>query len=129
MALLSGSLKISCAALGVTQTYTIARTAEGSDSLKIIVDPGVTNKLVEVTFTYADIELFLLGSDNEVTVKTNSSSVPDDTLTIKAGSCVVYASNSSFSNPFTADVTAFYVTNAGSEPATIFMMCLNDRVA
>jgi hypothetical protein len=48
------------------------------------------------------------------TVKTNSSGSPDNTITLAAGVPVAWDTNSPYANPFTANVTKFYITNASA---------------
>lgn len=59
----------------------------------------------------SDLLLWVIMSDQDLTIKTNSSSVPDDTITVKAGVPIIWDSESGAANPLTADVTDLFITN------------------
>lgn len=64
--------------------------------------------------------LYILSSQ-AVTIKTNSTGSPDDTFTMTAGAAKEWTSAGSFSasNPLSANVTTWYVTNSGSAQARV----------
>lgn len=104
------------------QTYTGTHLAEVDESIA----DGQTDKLLNIAFTYADLQSFYLLSDQDVTVETNSGSAADDTLTVAANVPYEWQADSPHANPFTADVAALYVTNASGSTATIKIRVLND---
>lgn len=72
---------------------------------------GSTDVEYDVSFAHATIQGIWLMSTVDMTVKTNSSSVPSQTLSLKAGRPLRWGTSEGyFSNPITADVTKLFVT-------------------
>lgn len=72
-----------------------------------------TNVSHAIAFTAANLQSFEMLSNQDMTIKTNSSGAPDNTFNLKAGMPFMWSKSAGyFSNPFTANVTVFYVTNA-----------------
>jgi hypothetical protein len=108
-----------------TQTYTVVTnntqgTVSGSlqevGSSEIVLDQTIpansTNLLYTISLIAANLQSFIMLSDSDLTVKTNSSSAPANTINLKAGKPLVWdISNGYYPNPFTVNVTAFYSTN------------------
>ena len=70
-----------------------------------------TNVLYTVSWTVASMQAIFLLATVDMTIKTNSSSTPAQTISLKAGRPLRWGvSEGYFSNPITSDVTAFYVT-------------------
>lgn len=82
-----------------------------------VISAGATNTEVDIVFTYALIQSFVMSSDQDVTVKVNSSTTPVPQIALKKTAGLVWASDYGTTNPFTADVTKFYITNAGTTDA------------
>lgn len=82
-----------------------------------VVSAGSTNMAIAITFPHGTIQSLVVSSDQDVTVKTNSTTTPGDTLTIKKTAGVIWGSDYANACPFTADVTELYVTNAGTVDA------------
>lgn len=79
---------------------------------------GGTNVEVTVAVDATNMKSFALVSDQDVTVKTNSSSTPDDTFTLKANKPIVWTENMP-NNPLSADITSIFVTNSSGASATV----------
>lgn len=94
-------------------TYTGAKDA----GVATVIPAGSTNLEIDVAFPHATIQSLIMTSDQDLTVNVNSTTTPTPALTLKKTAPIVYATDFSYSNPFTADVTKFYVTNAGSADA------------
>lgn len=105
-----------------------ALTYSGTSAVAIseTIADSSTNLLVNIAFTYADIKSVVILSDQVLTIKTNSTSAPDDTLVLAAGIPVEWQDDSIHANPFSADVTKIYVTNASGSSATLDFAVLND---
>lgn len=72
------------------------------------------------------MKTFFMLSETDLTVKTNSTSVPDDTLILKAGVPISWHEKSNHSNPLTADVTKIYVTEDASKADFLTLRVLQD---
>lgn len=72
---------------------------------------STSNALVAITFTAANVQSFLFVASQNCTILTNSTSSPGDTINLKAGIPFQWGTSPGyFTNPFTVNVTAFYVS-------------------
>lgn len=107
---------------GVTSTY--QGDAEGGFDGTV---PGTTTNMeVDVSFQHDDIVALCLYSTKALTIKTNSSSAPDDTITLAAGVPLIWSTGDRGTNPFTDPVTKLFLTNAGAAEATVKLRWLLD---
>lgn len=89
-------------------------------NLDIQLAASSTNVLATVAFTAANVQSCVLIADHNMTIKTNSSGSPADTINLVAGIPWVYSKSAGYSaSPFGTNVTAFYLT---CTPATRFQM-------
>jgi hypothetical protein len=111
-----------------TQTYTVTTnntqgTVSGSlqevGSSEIVLDQSIpansTNVLYTIALTAANLQSYIMLSDSDLTILTNSTTAPGNTIHLKAGKPLVWdLGNGYYPNPFTVNVTAFYFTNSTS---------------
>ncbi len=102
----------------------VAVTGELATEANIALAASTTNQQENIAFNHTNLRGVYIKSDVTVTLKTNSSGSPDNTLTITAGVPFVWYYQSGITNPFTAAVTTTYFTNATSDAATIYMRTL-----
>lgn len=77
----------------------------------VVIPASSTNYLVAGSFAFAKVSAVWLYCDAACTLKTNSSGSPAQTFTLAANVPLLWLGASDPRvNPFTADVTAFYVT-------------------
>jgi hypothetical protein len=88
---------------------------------KDTVAAGVTNQIVAIAFAKARTNFFVFSSDQPVTLKTNSTSSPQETIALPAGGVYAWNNLHTESNPLIGDVTAIYVTNAGPVVANVVL--------
>lgn len=74
----------------------------------------IADQLVDWTATIAKLKILLITSDGPLTLETNDGTTPTNTFTIDTDTPLVWSAGSQLANPLTADVTALYVTNAGT---------------
>lgn len=114
----SDSISISYTGNGKAVTTPIGSYTGTKDAgVATVIPAGTTNQAITVVFTYATIQSFVMASDQNLTVKVNSTTTPVPSITLKATAGLVWGSDYGVANPFTADVTTFYVTNAGTVDA------------
>jgi hypothetical protein len=78
-----------------------------------LVDQAVavaTDTLVNVAFPYATIKAVILLCDVALTIKTNSSGAPSQTISLAAGVPTAWITGGAGANPFSVDVTKIYLT-------------------
>ncbi len=103
---------------------TVSRTGNLGFEINVTVAPTTVDQLFPVGIDVSQIASIVLYADGALTLETNSGSAPDDTIVFAANAPLIWASNfptidGVSQNPFDADVTAFYLTNAGSATVTL----------
>jgi hypothetical protein len=94
---------------------TVSSNYSESGSLEQTIDAsfaaGTAGALVDVSFTFASLQSIQLVADQPMTIYTNSAGSPAQTFNLKAGMPFDWSvSPAYFANPFTVNVTAFYIT-------------------
>jgi hypothetical protein len=84
------------------------QTADSLDTLEI-----------DANIDVSQIVSFYIYSDKNVTLKTNDTSAPTQTIAITAKKLFWWNTDHSGTNPLTADVTKFFFVNAGADDAKI----------
>jgi hypothetical protein len=116
-------------AAGTVKSVTSTYTSDFEVGLDDTVAATTTNKEFDVALTRANLQSMVLTCDKAVTVKTNSTSSPQETISLTAGQAIIWAHDHTESAPFAGNVTKFYVTNAGSADARFqFSALLNQGV-
>lgn len=92
-----------------------------------VVPATTTNMQFDIVITVANIKSMVLYSDQAMTLKTNSTSSPANTITLAARKQVVWNTDHAEAKPFTANVTAIYATNATATDATLKVRVLLDQ--
>lgn len=111
----------------VSQAYAISKSADGELSLgPVAVANGQTVFEIMAAIDVSALKSLFVVSDQNVTMKSNSSGAPDDTLTLLANQPLVWYSGSYYPCPLTVDVVKFYVANASGAEADIYIFALID---
>jgi hypothetical protein len=83
------------------------------------VAANTTNQEQVIALVRADIKLLVIVCSVAMTIKTNSTSSPGNTITVPANTPYIWASaDGMIPDPLSADITALYLTNAGSVAGT-----------
>lgn len=81
----------------------------------------VTNQLTAFTLTIANLKAIVMVADQNMTVKTNSSGSPQETISLKAGIPFIWTSEAGyFAAPFAGNVTALYLTTTQATNFKLF---------
>lgn len=91
----------------------VETTAEGDLNVTPEIPIGA-NTLVNVGIPYANLKAIFLLATVAMTLKTNDSGDPDDTIELAANVPLAWITGGTGSNPFTVDVAAIYVTAAAA---------------
>jgi hypothetical protein len=95
-----------------SSSFTASRNYTGTNRVSIAETVAVgTNTLINVAIDVSAVKSFRMQSDVAMTVKTNSSGSPDDTITLVAGIPYVWTTDSYDAFLLGTDVTKVYVTN------------------
>lgn len=104
-----GALRISATSL---------ETVEAATQLDVTVANAVTDGQHAFMVERTGMKSFFVSSDQDVTIKTNNSGAPIDTLTVKANKPIVWMDGIGIA-PITADITSLFITNASGSAASI----------
>ena len=74
---------------------------------------------VDIAFIRANVHALLLYSSQALTIKTNNSGTPIDTITLAAGQAIVWGTDHPEVNPFAHDVTKIFLSNDTANIATV----------
>ena len=99
--------------------------ADQEVNLDIPVPANSTNLHAVVGIDVSQLKSLYLLSDIDLTIETNDSGTPDDTLTLEAGIALLWSAASGLANPLTADVTDLYLTG-GATAGTLQLRSLSD---
>lgn len=123
---ISHVLTLSWARNGETIAQTVTLGADGEANRNVTVAGSATNMEVDIGLDVSALQEVYVLSDQDLTLKTNSTGSPDDTLTLTANKPLIWYVGCGWANPLTADVTKFYFTNAGTTPANVKVRTLQD---
>lgn len=106
-------------------------TGEGDLDLDVTIPKTTTDKEITWSMTRAAATFLMISSDKALTIKTNSSSVPDDTIVLAAGIPLIWQDGTTKDGSdlplFDVDITKLYVTNASdSDAASLKIRGLRD---
>lgn len=96
---------------GDATTHTVGAVAEIPGET---IPAESTDLLVNIAFPKANLQvLYMLAVGGDMTIETNDSAAPDDTISLKADSPLIWvAADAYHTNPVdSADVTKIYVTS------------------
>jgi hypothetical protein len=91
------------------------------------VAASTTNQTETLVVTVANIQSLLLLSDQALTIKTNSATSPQDTITLKANVPIIWNTDSWDAKPFSGNVTNLFLTNGGSTLANVKIRILTQQ--
>ena len=87
---------------------------------------GSVNVFVAFPLVKARTQLFAFTSDQPATLKTNSATTPQETITLAAGGSYTWNAQHPEPNPIIGDITALYVSVAGTTPANVTVYALTN---
>jgi hypothetical protein len=104
-------------------------TADGIRRINVEIAAGATNTPITIAIDVSTLGLLaIVAASAGLTLKTNNSGTPDDTLTFAANKGVIWTSTDPSACPLTMDVTVIYVTNASGTTAATLSIALADDV-
>ena len=82
--------------------------------------PATTDNVeVDIAWLHANVHSLLLYSSQALTIKTNNSTTPIQTIALAAGQAIVWGNDHPEANPVTADVTKLFLSNDTANIATV----------
>jgi len=113
--------------------YTPSQAIEDTDSfdyesevnIAVTIPASTTNQEILIAIDVSELKSLCLSSDYSLTIKTNSSGSPTDTIALVGGKPYIWTVNSYDTCKLTADVTKIYVTNgSGTNAAALKVSAL-----
>jgi hypothetical protein len=106
-----------------------SQTADTMVKLETTVSPATSNFHRILQVPAALIKMMSITSNKAVTIKTNSSGAPDQTLSIGANQGLVWSITdvATIPCPITDDITDVYISNAGADEADVKFNFLIDQ--
>lgn len=101
-------------------------TGENQITLSPVIPDATTNQEILVAIDISLLKLIVIKSDQNITIKTNSSGSPDDTLAIVANVPYVWSETDYNALLLTVDVAKFFITNATASDANVQILALVD---
>jgi hypothetical protein len=101
----------------------VSISTEGADDRQVLLPPGTVNKEIDLDFVHTALQSFYascgttLDDGVTITLRTNSTGAPGDTLTFITPGAIHYAvdangaSPNGLENPFSVAVTRIYASN------------------
>lgn len=80
---------------------------------------STTDKQVNCAIDTSHLKGIYILADGALTLQANDGTTPDFTITLSADKPFVWYDGCGIANPITADVTEFYVTNAGGSSVSL----------
>ncbi len=98
---------------GTITSVVTSITGNGECGLEDTLAVGATNTHYTIAVTISQIKAMVLYASTSMTVKTNSSTTPQETISLAAGQQIVYEGSgaSGPALPFSGNITGLYVTN------------------
>ena len=95
-------------------TYSGAKDA----GIATVIPAGSVNFQVVLAFPVAGIQSMVIDASANVTIKTNSTTAPGDTISLNANYGIFWGIGGLPARPLSVDVTSFYVSNPGAVDCT-----------
>lgn len=118
------------AAGGGTTISGVTASASGNNITQIAdtIAASTTHQSFAIGIDVSTIQSLFIYTDGALTVKTNSTGSPDQTLTFAANQPLVWAYGMPVTCPLTTDVTMLYFTNGSSTDAVNIYGVINQNV-
>lgn len=108
--------------LSASKQYTAGAGTEFDET----IPASTTNAPVSLAIDISQVKSLIILSDQIVTIKTNSSGSPTDTIVTKAGVPYIWNTDSYDNCKVTADVTTAFITNGTANAARVQIAALFD---
>lgn len=107
-------------------SYSTGYTGSSVVAVDEAVANGATNLQINVAIDVSALKSIYIVSDQAVTLETNDSGTPDETISLLAGVPYEWQVGSYFTNLLETDITAIFITNASGATANVSLRALLD---
>lgn len=123
---LSKTVSITYPLNGGSNTRDKVHTGSSNIEVSESIADGQTAKAITLAIDVSAVSLLVIYSDKDITIKTNSSGSPDDTLTVSAGVPLIWYTGCGTTFFLGTDTTVIYVANASGSEAALQISGLQD---
>lgn len=124
---LNVSCSISIQGIGNGVQAVMPISGSGATDISETISDNSTDAHVTFNLDVTATKLVYLHSDQVLTIKTNSDTAPQETITLAEKVPLLYINSiDGFEMPFLGDVTGLYVTNESGAAATLTIKTLSD---
>lgn len=102
--------------------------SDGHEEISFVIAGNATNDGKEFVSNDASRVGVIITTTGEVTMKTNSSGSPDQTIVLNATNPIVWTENDVAADPLDGDINGLYFTNAAATAVTVTIILLKDTV-
>ncbi len=123
---LSQSIQVGATGGGRTLSKNVVDSADQRISQNFTVAGSTTDQEVALSIDVSEIKSIYIQSNQNITLETNSASVPDETLALLANEPYLWWTGSLFTNLLATDITTSFWTNGTTNVATVDIECVVD---
>lgn len=105
-------------------TSTVNRTVEGCDKRSEAIALDATDYNIVIGIDVSSLQVFAMKAGQDLTVKTNNSGAPQETISLVADRPIVWQEGDAAL--FAGDVTGVFVTNASGVATTLEIVSATD---
>jgi hypothetical protein len=87
---------------------------------------AAVNAEIDVAFSKTAFQLILISSDQAVTIKTNSTGAPGDTIALPANKSILIRNGAVLGGNFAVDVTKLFISNGTTSTANVKVRVVTD---
>lgn len=121
------TLTLSITGIGNNVSQSVAIACSGTADVNETIADNTTDGAITFALDISATKVIYMVSDQAITVKTNSSSTPQETINLAANVPLLYAPTLLGSAaPFADDVTGLFVTNESGAAATLIIKAGTD---
>lgn len=107
----------------------VQQTFTGTIPIAIDGEPiadSTTDQEITIGIDVSAIQVIVITADQDLTIETNSATVPDDTINLLANIPYEWAVGSYFTNLLTTDITSIFVTNSSGSATNLYLRGIVD---
>lgn len=127
-ALMAATMTISegFGAFGLADVKSLPFTGTGGSQLDETIPASTSNHPMVFTLDISAVKALWIMADGDMLLETNNSGTPTDDISLLANQPLVWYTGSYHANPFTADITSLFGTNAGASAVNLYIRVITD---